>query len=44
MKVCFTRVIKSYVTTFKLGYNDHECNEVTAIAKKCYLQVTFMDI
>jgi hypothetical protein len=25
----------------KLCYNDHGYNEVTVIAKKCYLQVTF---
>jgi hypothetical protein len=30
--------------TVKLCYNDHGYNEVTAIAKKCCLQVTFTSI
>jgi hypothetical protein len=32
------------IYTVKLGYNYYGCNEVTAIAKKCYLQVTFTSI
>jgi hypothetical protein len=39
-----TRPLRVKYYTVKLGYNDHGCNEVMAIAKKCYLQVTFTSI